>query len=300
MDADKRPTLEAFLAAPLETVKKVAPATMVFAAGGTRRAAVLAGVSLTNDDYVSWTRRRLVACFDLIFRHGVQHILAPVIIQSNFSEAGHYRRRLLAWVEWGLASAEALADYGRLGWRVRLLGAGSIPELAGTAERLQQMTTTENAPTVWFTVATHADAPWEELLTAAQHAGARSRREAILALYGEAIPPATLLLSFGKPEIFPDLIPPLLIGKMQCYWRQSFGYELDERQFRAILYDYAYLRSTWQEDKTGRAEQVWQYRAAWERPPTIGLGVRLGPFWYPAPIHAPADGTSERDTNQAL
>ncbi|HXF63764.1 MAG TPA: hypothetical protein VNK95_19220 [Caldilineaceae bacterium] len=53
---------------------------------------------------------------------------------------------------------------------------------------------------------------------------------------------------------------------------------------RTILYDYAYVRPTWQADKTGRAEQALKYRQAWEDPPVVGLGVRLGPFWYPAPI----------------
>jgi len=73
---------------------------------------------------------------------------------------------------------------------------------------------------------------------------------------------------------------------LQCYWSQRPGFRLDERQLRRILYDYAYTRRTWREDKTGRAEKALAHRSVWERGPTIGLGVRLGPFWYPAPIKA--------------
>lgn len=287
MEASTYPDLEEFLAAPAAEVAKVAPATMVFAAGGTRRAAVLSGMSLTNEEYARWSRQRMVACFDLIFRHGIRHLLAPIIIQSNFSEVGYYRQQLLEWIDWGLTGKEAQDDYNRLGWRVRLIGAEAVPELMATAERLQMLTPAQSSHTLWFTVAPHADTPWSQLLAAAQRANAQTRQEAIQALYGEAIPPATLLLSFGKPSIFADLIPPLLMGKLECYWRQGFGYELDERLLRTILYDYAYLRATWQQDKTGRAEQVLLYREAWEQPPTIGLGMRLGPFWYPAPVTAP-------------
>jgi hypothetical protein len=100
------------------------------------------------------------------------------------------------------------------------------------------------------------------------------------------VPLATLYLGSGKPQVFPSIVPPLLMGRVDCYWRQHLGYDLDAATLRAILYDYAYLRNTWQEDKTGRAEQVLRFRAAWENPPVIGAGVRLGPFWYPAPVDA--------------
>jgi hypothetical protein len=59
---------------------------------------------------------------------------------------------------------------------------------------------------------------------------------------------------------------------------------LDQRQLRAILYDYAYLRKTWKKDKSGRAEQALVERDLWERGNVLGLGIRKGPFWYPAPF----------------
>ena len=89
------------------------------------------------------------------------------------------------------------------------------------------------------------------------------------------------------------IIPPLLVGQLQCYWSQQPGYTLTEVQLRTILYDYAYLRTTWQEEKLERAKTALDHRQAWEEGPTLGLGMRLGSFWYPAPMQSPAWSTEE-------
>ena len=81
--------------------------------------------------------------------------------------------------------------------------------------------------------------------------------------------------------VAPDLFPPLLMDDVQCYWSQQAGYSLTEQQFRRIVYDYAYLRQTWQEDKTERAKAAMAHQEIWERETIVGLGKRLGPFWYP-------------------
>ena len=288
MTTNSYPSLEEFLAAPVEEVAKVAPATLILAAGGTRRSAVMAGISTESKDYPQRTRQEMIACFDLIFRHGIRHIFTAVMTDINHSEVTKgYRAQLLTWVDWGVAGPEALADYARFGWQVRLVGIERLPELNPTAERLQKTASHTNAPTVWFTVASQAETPWELLLETAQKKKVYTRKELIRAIYGEDIPLATLYLGFGKPEVYATLVPPLLIGKMQCYWRQDFAYKINEKKFRTILYDYAYLRRTWKKDKTGRAEKVLNYRMAWQNPPVIGLGTRLGPFWYPASISAP-------------
>lgn len=282
---DSYPSLEEFIAGPIDDVAKVAPATIILAAGGTRRSAVLAGISPTSDDYVRFSRKKMIACFDLIFRHGIRHIFVPIMTDMNYSEVTKgYREELLTRADWVVAGSEALADYTCFGWQVRLVGIESLPELMPTAERLKKTRSHTNRPTVWFTVASEAEAPWELLLATAKKKKVYTRKELIRAVYGEDIPLATLYLGFGKPEVYATLVPPLLIGKMQCYWRQSLSYEMNERKLRTILYDYAYLRKTWKKDKTGRAEKVLNYRTAWQDPPVIGLGRRLGPFWYPASI----------------
>jgi hypothetical protein len=124
------------------------------------------------------------------------------------------------------------------------------------------------------------------MLEVAIERGITDRVELVAALYGEEIPPATLYLGAGKPQVEDSQIPLLLVGKLECYWRQHLGYDLDAETLRTILYDYAYIRPTWQADKTGRSEQVLEFAQAWENPPVVGMGQRLGPFWYPAPLAA--------------
>jgi hypothetical protein len=278
---DQRPSLEQFLAAPAGDVAKVMPETIVYTPGGTRRSAVLAGISPQSDEYARWTRERMIASFDLLFRFGARHIFTTMIRPGQFAEIGRYRDRLLDWLDWGLTGPEALADYARLGWRVRLLGAESMPELQPIAERLCTATPEQSTATLWYHVIPEPGAPWQWLLKAAYQAQARTQAEAVRALYGEDVPLAKLYLTFGKPMFVADLLPPLLAGEVQCYWIQRPGYLYDEQLLRRILYDYAYLRPTWRLDKSSRYDTLEANRSLWQQPLVLGYGKHVGAFWYP-------------------
>lgn len=279
------PTLAEFLAEPLEVVRKVAPATMILGTGGTRRRAVLLGLSSQGDDYVQWTQQQMMACYELIFQHGVQHLIATMLVSSHNEETTPgYREKIVEWTKWATLGAEALAVYARFGWRIRLIGGESWAELAPVDQQLAEATAHNSGPTLWYSVASKPEKSWARMLEMAIREKITDRAELVAALYGEKIPPATLYLGSGKPQVEDSQIPPLLVGKLECYWRQHLGYDLDAETLRTILYDYAYIRPTWQADKTGRAEQVAAHAHAWQKPPVIGIGQRLGPFWYPAPI----------------
>jgi len=270
-----------FLAASRSEVALWAPPAVVYAASGTRRSAALAGLSPSSDEYAHWSWARMIEACGLLFDHGVQHIFTVLATPGQFAEVGQYRQRLLDWIAWGVESGEALAEYARLGWRVRLLCGEEVPELAAVRLRLEAQRSVGFQKTLWFLVVENADAPWSWILEAVKRSGANSRREAIRALYGEDLPLITLYVSFGKPILAPELLPPLLAGTVQCYWTQRPGYSLTEEELRLILYDFAFLRPTWQSDKCARSEEALEYRASWERGPLLGLGTRLGPFWYP-------------------
>jgi hypothetical protein len=279
------PALDAFLAAPAGEIARFAPRTLVFAAGGTRRGALLAGDAATGDGYARYTQRRMAATLDLLFTHGVEHLLTFALVPSQFAETTpEYREKLLGWVDWGIAGKEMLELYGRRGWRVRLVGTEEMPDLQPAAQRLVEATPAYYDHTAWWHVVPDAEAPWRALLQAAHARQARTRDELVAALYGEVIPPATLFLSFGKPTVSPALLPPPLVGDVHCYWSQRPSYEMDRQQWRRVLYDYALTRATWRQDKDGRAEAALAWRSAWEKGPTVGVGRRLGPFWYPEAI----------------
>jgi hypothetical protein len=262
---------------------------MILGAGGTRRRAILSNLSTTSDEYARWMRNQMLACSALIFEHGVQHLVAPLLVSSHNDEVTPgYREKMVGWTKWGVSGDEALAIYARLGWRARLIGTESWPELALTAAKLVKATAENKGPTLWYSVASRPELTWKRLLEVAIKRGITDRAELITAFYGEEIPPASLYLGAGKPQVEGSQIPLLLVGKLECYWRQHLAYDLDAETLRAILYDYAYIRPTWQADKTGRAERVIEHARVWEKPPIIGMGQKVGPFWFPAPI-APVD-----------
>lgn len=275
------PSLEDFLAAPIQRVAALAPATMIFAPGGTRRRAALAGISPRSEAYARWSREQMIACCALWFDHGVEHLFMNVLRPAQLAEVGYYRERVLGWLEEGLAGSAALAEYVRRGWRVRLLGTENLPELQDAAARLRAATLAPQGPTLWFFVVPTPDTPWQWLQAALRHTAAPTVETAVRLLYGEPVAPATLFLGFGKPLLSPDLLPPLLAGELQCYWTQRPGYDLDARIVRRIIYDYAYLRPTWTPDKSSRYDGVPAQRSIWEQPLVLGLGRRVGAFWYP-------------------
>lgn len=286
MNVALSPSLDDFLTAPVAEVAKVAPTTVIYATGGTRRALALAGLSL-KDSYVKWSHSRALESLALIFRMGAQHLIAPAGRPQILAEHGLYRDNFFTWMKMGLTCSESLEFYQASNWRVRLVVAGDpVPELVEIATILEQATRTATGPNLWFlTTLTYNDL-WSWIGKAFAN-GARTRADVVRTLFGADIPPAKLLLSFGKPLVALDHLPPLLFEEIQCYWTQRPGYSLTEKQMRSILYDYAYLRQTWRQDKTGRAEEALVHRAAWEHGPTIGLGMHLGPFWYPVPIAPP-------------
>lgn len=279
-EAGAPPTLAEFLALPAAEVSRVAPPSALYAPGGTRRQAVLQGIEPWSPAYLAWAQESTLRCCELFFRLGVRHLFLPLLTPRHLAEENRYRSRIFEQADWMLAGPEILSGYHRLGWKVRLLGTESLPELAPAAARLAAETDPDTPHALYWTAVPAADAPWDALLAAAA-AGATTRAAAIAALYGEEIPPITLYVGFGKPEITHEIVPPLLMGDVQCYWSQRAGYSLDEEQLRTILYDYAYTRRTWQRDKLGRAEAALAQRDLWVNGPILGLGRRAGPFWYP-------------------
>ena len=275
------PSLAELLAAPTEQVARLAPATLVYTPGGTRRQAALAGIEAHSEAYVRWARERMVESCGVIFEHGVRQLFTGFARASQFAEVGTYRERLVAWMRWVLLGPEALADWRRLGWRVRLLGAGELPEVRAIADELEAATPDPAAPTLWCCLSTTTDQLWATVLELATRTGARSQAEIVRALCGEPIEPAPIWISSGKPTLAPDLLPFLVTGEAQCYWMQQPGYVLDQAILREILYDCTFLRSTWQADKSARYATMEQDRGIWSQPHVLGLGQRVGAFWYP-------------------
>ena len=292
MKPDAVPSLEEFMVLSIEEIAKVAPKTAVYGAGGTRRRAVFEGIEPWSDKFMEWARVQIFSRIHLLFQHGIQNLFITTLTPDNFREVNRYQKQLIERTDWFTAGPESLADYKRYGWRVRIIGADTIPTLNETAQHLRDKTVVQGSPTLYWNIVPDMEASWQQLFKAAQQSRACTRTEVVRAIYGEDIPPITLYLAFGKPTILPEIIPPVLLGQVQCYWSQQPGYTLTETQLRTILYDYAYLRPTWQAEKLERAKAALNHRQAWEEGPILGLGMHLGPFWYPAPMSSAAWSTT--------
>jgi hypothetical protein len=285
-----------FRAAPAADLQPYVPAALVYAAAGTRRSAALAGLRAADDEYASWSRSQMINVLRMMYDHHVQHIFTIPATPGQFAEVGPYRGNLVRWIDWGVAGDDALAEYAALGWRVRLVSFGA-PELAAAERRLASLPAANSltAKTLWYIVVADSGALWQRLLATAAESKAQTRADAARALYGEAPPDIGLFIGFGKPVVAPELLPPLLHDKVDCYWTQRPGYRMTEGEFRTILYDHAIARATWQADKRDRAQAALAHREEWEQGPILGLGTRLGPYWYPQPFaHV---GTASQSTS---
>ena len=275
------PALAEFLAAPDEAVAAVMPPTVVFSVGGTRRSAALSGIASQSDDYARLSRKWMVACFNRFFRLGVRHLFNCLVLPPQFEEVGRGRDQLYKWIEWGVTGPQALSDYAEFGWRVRIAGLDTVPELQGLNERLVAATPATWQHTLWLYATPRRGSLWEQTLAAAQATAARSQADLIRALLGEDVPTAGLWIGFGKPTITQDIVPLVMIGETHCYWTQRPGYDIDEAMIRRIVYDSVYRRRTWQRDKSTRYADIEHMRPILESPQILGIGQRVGDFWYP-------------------
>lgn len=276
------PQLDAFLQSPIDDVRAIMPETVIFTPGGTRRDAALHGIAPDSHAYAEWSRQRMIACVALLFHYGARHVLLTAMWPRQFAESGAYRERTLGWLRRGLAGPAAQEDYQRLGCRTRLVSSSDSPEAAELAAAMEQAASAAAPRTIWWAYNEQPGDMWQHMLRVSQAAGAQTQAELIRALYGEAVPLAGLWLSFGKPMISPDLAPLALMGETACYWLQRPGYTLDEPTLRRILYDARHTRRTWMVDKTERASGVERHRAEWASAGVLGVGRRLGSYWYPA------------------
>ena len=194
-----------------------------------------------------------------------------------------YREKLVEWIDGTLTSQATIAEYKQRNWRESVIGTDAISELKHLREKLLKVfPKSDYSLTVYYTATPTYDSPWTDLLPALKSKW-RTQDDLILTQYKEPIPPVKLYIGYGKPVISAAVCPPLLgaFDGMHSYWLQKPGFVTEERSVLSILYDYAFTRKTWMHDKSERTAQVLNYRAEISKDNILGVGKRLGPFWYP-------------------
>ena len=277
-------SFEEFCKLPPQEVAQLVPKSMIYAAGGTRRAAALNGIT-DQDKYVQWSAEQLLLSFGLFAKYGIRHIVTHAIVPTQWQEdTPGYREKLIGWISDILLNKTTVEAYQAKNWREAMIGIDNIPEFKKVAKTLAKtFPPKENYDlTVYYAATPSYEAPWQGLGRILSKKNA-SQDDLILSKYKEAIPPIQLYIGYGKPVISSAVCPPLLgaFNGMHCYWLQKPGFVTNEENVLKILYDYAYIRKTWIKDKSGRTQKVLNFRNAMSRETVLGVGMRLGPFWYP-------------------
>jgi len=273
--------LSTFLTIPRTEVQPVAPRTVVWAAGGTRRYAVLQGIA--GDDYYAWALERQLDGAALLLDHGVRTLFMPIIGPPQIREVGHYRERLLPMQQL-LISKPALLRYAALNCRVRLLGHETLPGLSDIATTLEQATANLQQATIWWVFIEDEHALVSAMLRAAVAAQASTWAEAVRAYYGEDLAPVDVFIGFGKLEAG-YLLPPLLGEQADLYWAESPSYAMTEADVRRIIWDHRFARQTWMAEKNQRYAGIVDSPLPdyYARHDILGIGQTIHGFWRPQP-----------------
>ena len=265
-------------------VRSVAPRTVMLCGAGTRRAAMLQGLHpKSQQEYFRWSLYESCACFERWFYHGVRDLFICLFRSSQVREGGAYKRGLIPLTIEVLTELADIWAQTPPPYALLTFGDGDFPELSAILERLRAVTARPGVPRLWWTFFAAPGSPYTHALSMLAGRDVRTQAASIAAIYGPDVEPCRLYVAFGKPILTAELQLPFLIDEAQAMWYQTPGYHiLSDTMIRRMIYEAVYTRSTWVEDKADRYETVPEHRTVWERPIVLGLGCRMGGFWYPA------------------
>lgn len=277
-----------------EQVAQVAPTSVYIAFGGTRRWAALEGIAAEDiTTYMNKGFAEMLRVLHLLFNEGVEHIFTTAGIgESHQKEGSQVWKNFFQSMIRQLTSDSFIKFCQAEQWRVKLLGAfeGTRDEEEAYAAFVEQMQTFENPnykKTLWFYFCPTEELYWKWTSRTIQQTCApiHGQADLIKIFCGEAVPPVELYMTSGKPMLSFGVVPLFLLKAVQLYWLQKLSLYMDRQNWREILYDFLFLRKTWQKDKFQRSQAALEDPELWRKDVILGVGRRIGPFWYPQNIN---------------
>ncbi len=283
----------------------------VFPVNGTRRWLMLEHAEEATTDYIeAYLRivpRRMVELFGLIFDHGVDTLLAPMVGPDLLERGEDYLRLAARGLTMFARNPDFLEFYDRYDVRVRFYG-DAQRHLRGTSaagaleafDEVTRRTASHCRRRLFFGIfANDATETTAEIAIRfyQEHGHAPDRRQIVEAYYGEYVAPVDLFIGFGPFSAFD--MPLLSIGREDLYFTVSPSPYLDAETLRAILYDHLYGRSEPEyHELTGGDWQSLRRFYHLNRRVVLGVGVTTarGRIWLPAGGVQPLgeqDGTSK-------
>lgn len=260
-------SFEQFLRLPTEEVaafvRASGPKVCAFPVNGTRRWFMLEHADRIGEDffraYMEASIQNHIELCTMIFEHGIDILLAPVLGRELMRRGDEYTRRV--GIE-GLVRTATDAGYreffDRFDVKVRFYGdyrdvlTGTPYEYAlQSIYEVSEATKHHTRFRLFFGV--FADEVTDTLarLSVEHYLAENSVPDSgtlIRKYYGEDVPPVSLFIGFDKFSVFD--VPLLTTGAEDLYFSHSPSPYMTQRQLRAILYDHLYVRPTPEPDYT--------------------------------------------------
>ena len=292
---------ERFLQIPAEEVAALVKATgekvCVFPVNGTRRWFILEHADKIGDDYfdayMTTAIQNHIQLCGMLFDHGIDTILAPVLGRELMRRGDEYAKRV--GID-GLIRTSTDRNYrdffATQNVKVRFYGdyrdvlTGTPYEYAlKSMYEVTEATKHNNGHRLYFGV--FADEVTETVARLAvehylAHGAVPDKQTLIRKYYGEEIPSVSLFIGFDKFSAFD--MPLVSTGNEDLYYSLSPSPYMTERQLRTILYDHIYIRRIPEPEyaKLAPEELNWlrdYYRQ--NKDSVLGTGKLKFDIWFP-------------------
>lgn len=294
-------TLDEFLVLPVEEVTSLVCSAgqhvCVFPINGTRRWFLLEYGNRHFEDplgaYIEFSAARHISLYKLIFDHGIDTLLTPILGPDILKRGDEYMARVGGEGMQRLACGpDFLQFYADHDVRVHFYG-DYRRELAGTPlatlpdlfDEVTDKTRHHHRFRLFFGVFAHDATRAVAEFTVRyhqQHGNIPDRRQIVEMYYGEYIEPASFFIGFDRFSAFD--YPLLGSGKEDLYFTVAPSPYLNERTLRLILYDHLYTRRFPDPDCLALSPEKVQeldrhYLEHRER--VLGVGTLRSGFWDP-------------------
>ena len=298
--AETIPSLEKFLSLPTQEVAKLVRSSgskvVVFPINGTRRWFMLEYGDQEFEDpiaaYMDIAMGRHIELYKLLFDHGVDTLLTPVIGPEILSTRDGYMQKIGAE---GLARIVThptfLSFYEEYGVRVRFYGEyrkhladTSYKHLSDLFDGITDTTGKNDRFRLFFGAFADnlsATATVSELAVQyyQEHGTIPSREKIVELYYGEYVDKANIFIGFDRLAAFD--YPLINWGEEDLYFMVAPSLYLDDKQLREILFDHIYTRRVSEVEYMTQQDDKLEVKRFYSlnRTLTLGIGELIDGTW---------------------
>ncbi len=245
------------------------------------------------DAYHDAITTRQIELSTLIFKHGVDTLLMPLLSPKLFESRGEqYTKTAVSSLSVLTEAPKFLTFYKKMDVRVRFYGDFKAlfhqlaqHELLEKIERIEEKTSHHQSHTIYWGVCAHDTVKTVSKLTVdylQEHQKEPDNQTLIATYYGQPLHGVDLFITASKFRTFD--IPMLLNGNEDLYFTAVPSPYLTQSQFREILFDHLFIRTKKDVDYAEMIELDWNtLREVYQgtKHVTYGVGHHLsdGGIW---------------------